>query len=68
MCTAALEANVVADLAGGASAGLRQEQPAVGTHANLVDGLAGAGGRRAAGGLSLRQPHQANPESVQRDL
>lgn len=68
VCTAPLEADVVADLAGGASAGLRQEQPTVGADANLVDGLAGPRGRGAAGGLPLGQPHQANPASVQRDL
>lgn len=44
VCTAPLEADVVADLAGGASAGLRQEQPTVGANANLVDGLAGPRG------------------------
>lgn len=65
---AVLEANVVADLAGGAGAGLRQEEPAVGAHANLVDGLPGPGGRGAGGGLPLGQPHQADPASVQRDL
>lgn len=65
---AVLEADVVADLAGGARAGLRQEEPAVGAHANLVDGLPGPGGRGAAGGLPLGQPHQADPASVQRDL
>lgn len=68
VCTAPLEADVVADLAGGARAGLRQEQPTVGANANLVDGLAGPGGRGAAGGLPFGQPHQANPASVQRDL
>lgn len=68
VCVSVLEADVVADLAGGARAGLRQEEPAVGAHANLVDGLPGPGGRGAAGGLPLGQPHQADPASVQRDL
>ncbi len=63
-----LEADVVADLAGGSGAGLRQEKPPVGTNADLVDRLPGPGGRGAGGGLSFRQPHQANPPSVQRDL
>lgn len=68
VCTVPLEANIVADLAGGASTSLRQKQPAVGTYANLVDGLAGAGRWGAAGGLPLGQPHQANSAGIQRDL
>lgn len=64
-----LEADIVADLAGGSGAGLGQEEPPVGTDANLVDRLPGSRGRGAGGGgLPLRQPHQANPPSVQRDL
>lgn len=52
-----LEADVVADLAGGSGASLGQEKPPVGAYANLVDSLPGPGGRGAGGGLSLRQPH-----------
>ena len=63
-----LEADAVADLAGGPGAGLGQEQPPVGTDAHLVDGLPCPGGRGAGGGLPLRQPHQADPASVQRNL
>lgn len=63
-----LEADVVADLAGGSGAGLGQEKPPVGANANLVDSLPGPGGRRAGGGLSLGKTHQANPPSIQRDL
>lgn len=63
-----LEADIVADLAGGPGAGLGQEKPPVGANANLVDSLPGPRGRGAGGGLPLRQPHQANPPSIQRDL
>lgn len=63
-----LEADIVADLAGGSGAGLGQEEPPVGANANLVDSLPGPGGRGAGGGLPLGQPHQTDPPSVQRDL
>lgn len=63
-----LEADVVADLAGGSGASLGQEKPPVGANANLVDSLPGSRGRGAGGGLPLRQPHQANPPSIQRNL
>lgn len=63
-----LEADIVADLAGGSSAGLGQKKPPVGANANLVDSLPGPRGRGAGGGLPLRQPHQANPPGIQRDL
>lgn len=63
-----LEADVVADLAGGPGAGLGQEQSAVQANANLVDSLSVPGGRGAGGGLPLRQPHQTDPTSVQGDL
>lgn len=63
-----LEADIVADLAGGSGAGQGQEKPPVGAKANLVDSLPVPGGRGAGGGLPLGQPHQANPPSVQRDL
>lgn len=68
MCVGVLEADAVADLAGGSGSGLGQEQPPVGAHANFVDNLPGPGGRGAGGGFPLRQPHQTNPPSVQRDL
>lgn len=64
-----LEADVVADLAGGSGAGLGQEKPPIGANAHLVDSLPGSGGGGGAGGgLSLRQSHQANPAGIQRDL
>lgn len=63
-----LEADILADLAGGSGAGLGQEKPPVGANANLVDSLPSPRGRGAGGGLPLRQPHQANPSGIQRDL
>lgn len=63
-----LEADAVVNLAGGSGAGLGQEKPPIGANANLVDSLPGPGGRGAGGGLPLRQPHQANPPSIQSDL
>lgn len=63
-----LEADAVADLAGGSGSGLGEEEPPVGTNADLVDGLPGPGGRGAGGGLPLGQPHQTDPPGVQRDL
>lgn len=59
-----LEADVVADLAGGAGASLGQEKPPVGANANLIDSLPGPRGRGAGGGLPLWQPHQADVPSI----
>lgn len=68
MYISVLEADIVADLAGGSGARLGQEKPPVRANANLVDSLPVPRGRGAGGGLPLRQPHQANPPSIQRDL
>lgn len=59
-----LEADAVADLAGGAGASLGQEEPPVGANANLIDSLPGPGGRGAGGGLPLWQPQQADVVGV----
>ncbi len=63
-----LEADIVADRAGGSSAGLRQEKSSVGANANLVDSLPGPRGRGAGRGLPLWQPQHSDPPSVQGDL
>lgn len=52
-----LEADTVADLAGGSGASLGQEKPPIGANANLVDSLSGTGGRGAGGGFPFWQPH-----------
>ena len=64
VCVSVLEADVVADLAGGAYPGLREEQFAVGTHTHLEHGLPAPRG----GGLALGQAQQADPLGVQGDL
>lgn len=63
-----LEADTVADLAGGSGSGLGEEKPPVGTNANLVDSLPGPRGRGTGGGFPLGESHQTNPPSIQRDL
>ena len=63
-----LEADVVADLTGGAGAGLGQVEPPVGADADLVDALPAPGGRGAGRGLPLGQPHQPDPPGVQGNL
>lgn len=67
-CPSVLEADVVADLAGGPGSGLGEEKPPVGADANLVHALPGPGGRGAGGGLPLGQPHQADPPGIQGNL
>lgn len=44
VCIGVLEADAVADLAGGSGSGLGQEKPPIGAHANFVDNLPGPGG------------------------
>lgn len=65
-----LEADVVADLAGGSGSSLGQEEPPVGADADLVDALPGPGGGGGGGGrgLALGQPHQPDPAGVQGNL
>ena len=65
-----LEADARADVAGGAGAGLGQEEASVGADADLVHRLPGArgGGRGRGRGLPVQQTEQADPRGVQRDL
>ncbi|TNN64621.1 hypothetical protein EYF80_025130 [Liparis tanakae] len=56
-----LEADIVADLAGGSSAGLGQEEPPVGTNANLVDSLPVARGRGAGCSAGVRATEYFRP-------
>lgn len=68
MAPSVLEADVVADLAGGSGSGLGQEEPPVGADADLVDALPGPGRGGGGRGLALGQPHQPDPAGVQGNL
>ena len=55
-------------MAGGARAGLGQEEASVGADADLVHRLSGARGGGGGGGLPVQETQQSDPGGVQRDL